>query len=102
MAAPKIVLRDRQTCLSECIEVIEADAKIAADNAAKEGKDPAAAALAHTRTALHAVADSLVVEVGDSEARSKGSGPEPTKKEAPSGAKDGDNKPGKSESRKKE
>lgn len=59
--ATRIVLRDRQTSLYDCVDVIEADAAIRADNAEAEGRDPAAAALAYTRMALHAIADSLVI-----------------------------------------
>lgn len=69
MTAPRIVLRDRQTSLADCIEVIEADAAIVVENAQAEGKDPDAAALAYTRAALHAIADSLIIADGEPPAK---------------------------------
>ena len=80
MSLPKIVLRDGQTSLADCLKVIEADATIAADNADAEGEDPGPVALAHVKRALHSVADSLVIEGAASGEREAWRGEAPTKK----------------------
>jgi len=61
MSSPKIVLQNSQTELAECLDIIEEDAAIAAENAEADGQDPDAAALAHPRMMLHSIADSLVM-----------------------------------------